>query len=526
MGVKKRMKNPDEMIARDMAGFYADPLGHVMYSYPWTSDATIQVVELAPEYQDRFKSKHGPDVWACEFLDQLGEEIKQRGFNGKQPVKPIRFSTASGHGIGKSALSAWLIKFLMDTRPLCQGTVTAVTADQLKAKTWMQVGKWHNRSVTEHWFDYNTGRGSMSLKHKKKGDEWCCNAQTCREENSEAFAGQHSVSSTSFYLFDEASGIPEKIFQVREGGLTDGEPMVFDFGNPTRNSGRFFENCVGEYKHRFIVRSIDSRSVKITNKALATEMIEDYGEDSDIVKVRVKGVFPSASSAQFISNDDVDACMKRELESTSNAVMLLGVDVARQGDDDSVIYPRCGDDARSFPIEAYNGLDGVQLAGKIANTYNKYVDEGYEVYIFIDFGGGYGGSPVDHLRFLGYNPLEVFTGRKATDEAKYRGKSDEIWGLMKDAIRKGLCLPEPKMKYAADLKKQLTQREYGHTIVGHKIHLEPKQAMKDRGIPSPDIADALAMTYAEVVASSSVLGSNIKKKQQVESEYNPHEQDW
>jgi len=514
-------ESADQMLAAGLATFYANPLGHVMYSYPWEDDSSIQVVKLAPEYADRFECEYGPDVWACRFLDELGAEIKKRGFDGFTPVDPIRFVTASGHGIGKSTLSAWLIKFLMDTRPFCKGTVTAVTADQLRTKTWAEVGKWHKMSLTEHWFDYNTGRGSMSLAHKDYKERWRVDAQTCREENSEAFAGQHSASSTSFYLFDEASGIPEKIYEVREGGLTDGEPMIFDFGNPTRNSGRFFENCMGRYKHRFIVRGIDSRNVAITNKKVAEEMIEDYGEDSDIVRVRVKGTFPAASSAQFISGLDVDNCMAREIEHNSNSALILGVDVARQGNDDSVIYPRCGDDARSFPILRFNGLDGIQLANKVIEAYNDYSMQGYEVHIFVDAGGGYGGSPVDHMRYLGYNPVEVFPGRTATDKEKYRYVSDEMWGKMKDAIKGMLCLPDRKTRHGDDLRSQLTQREFGYVGGGTRIHLEPKSKMKDRGLPSPDIPDALGLTYAYEVAPSSLMMGVQNQKKQVIHEYDP-----
>jgi|TARA_Y100000310_G_scaffold345661_1_gene467883 hypothetical protein len=516
-------KNADAMLAYDLAKFYTDPLGYVMYIFPWSDYEPIQVVKLPNEYADRFECIYGPDVWACRFLDELGREIKDRGFNGREPVDPIRFVTASGHGIGKSTLSAWLIKFLLDTRPFCKGTVTAVTADQLRTKTWSEVGKWHKLSLTSHWFDYNTGRGAMSLAHKKHKESWRADAQTCREENSEAFAGQHSASSTSFYLFDEASGIPEKIYEVREGGLTDGEPMVFDFGNPTRNSGRFYENCEGRYKHRFIVRKIDSRNVAITNKKVAAEMIEDYGEDSDIVRVRVKGEFPAASSAQFISGVDVDDAMSRQLGGHGDAPLILGVDVARQGDDESVIYPRCGNDARSFPIKRYSGLDGIQLAGKIIEQYNDYNGQGFEVHIFIDAGGGYGGSPLDHLRFLGYGPLDVFPGRKANKEQVYRYKSDELWGDMKDSIKSGLCLPEKGSQIGPEIRDQLTMREFGYTISGSKICLEPKSKMKDRGLASPDIIDALAITYAEELAPASVMFGENKKALMVEHEYNPLE---
>lgn len=288
----------DEQLAEDLAHFYDDPLGYVMYVFPWSTDETIQLVKLDKKYEDRFSCEWGPDRWACEFLDDLAYEIRQRHFDGTRSVESIRFSTASGHGIGKSAMVAWLIKFILDTRPYSKGVVTANTSEQLKTKTWAELGKWHRLSLTAHLYDYTAGRGMMSLVRKSDRANWRCDAQTCREENAEAFQGLHAANSTPFFIFDEASGIPDAIWEARAGGMTDGEPMSFDFGNPTRKSGMFFENCIGKFRNRYKVRSIDSRNVSITNKSLFREWAEDRGEDSDFFKVKVKGEFPSAGDLQ------------------------------------------------------------------------------------------------------------------------------------------------------------------------------------------------------------------------------------
>jgi hypothetical protein len=462
-----------------------------MYVFPWDSHPSIQKVELDERYKDRFRSQYGPDRWACEFLDDLGKDIRERGFDGKHTVKPIRYSTASGHGIGKSVLVSWLIKFILDTRPFSKGVVTANTADQLRTKTWAELGKWHSLSLTEHLYDFTSGRGAMALKRKGFGDRWACTAQTCREENSEAFQGLHAADSTPFFIFDEASGIPDKIWEARAGGATDGEPMYFDFGNPTRKSGMFFENCIGQYRHRYNVRSIDSRDVSITNKDLFAEWAADRGEESDFFKVKVRGVFPSAGSLQFINSDLVEAATRRERIIDAHAPLLIGVDVARFGDDETVIYPRIGYDARSFSYAKFSGLDTVQVAGKVINTIREFAMIGKPVTgLFVD-GGGLGAGVVDQLRHLGYNPIEVQFGNKAIDSITYRYRGDEMWGRMREGIDK-LCLPRD-----IDLMAQLTQREYGYTLSGNKMHLEPKDDMKKRGLQSPDIADALALTFAE-----------------------------
>ena len=518
---KQGKATTDEELASLIGRYYDDPLGYVMFVFPWDIYKPIQLVELQSPYKERFpNAKYGPDAWACEFLDDLGREIKSRNFNGHTAVNPIQMATASGHGIGKSVLVAWLIKFIMDTRPFSKGTITANTAEQLKTKTWAEVGKWHKMSMTEAWFIYNSGRGAMNLSHKDHKEEWRCDAQTCREENSEAFAGQHAANATSFYIFDEASAVPDKIFEVREGGTTDGEPMVFDFGNPTRNSGRFFEECAGRFRHRYKVRCIDSRDVAITNKSRIKDWEDDYGEDSDFFKVRVRGMFPSAGSLQFIATALVEEAQLREIAPDDADSLLIGVDVARFGDNESVLYPRIGYDARSWKAERYQGLDTVQLVGKVIEMVRAFRALGKACAgLFVD-GGGVGGGVVDQLRSLGYDVIEVQFGSKPINGKTYRYKSDEMWGNMRDAMPK-LCLPANNQPNGVDLRADLTQREFGYTLTGNKVHLETKKDMVARGVESPDIADALALTFAQHVAP---LHSSLRgQMQSVESEYDPLE---
>ena len=528
--------SPEEQLGEDMAGFYNDPLGYVMYMFPWDEEQSIQLVKLHPEYHERFGDGYGPDKWACEFLDRLGAEIKKRRFDGRVGVAPIRFATVSGHGIGKSTLTAWLIKFILDTRPYSVGTVTAMTAEQLKIKTWSELGKWHRMSLTSHWFDYTSGRGAMALSSNRTDkygeslkEKWKCNAQTCREENSEAFAGQHAASATSFYIFDEASGVPNKIYEVRDGGTTDGESMIFDFGNGTRNSGRFFEECEGDLRHRYIVTSIDSRDVEIASKnEVHQELIDDFGIDSDRVKVRVRGMFPSSGDLQFISMDSVNEAMRREVKQEKDAALVIGVDVARFGDDEAVVYPRIGYDARSFGPKRYNSLDTNQLVGKVIEMVNFFRALELETaMIFVDATGSAGVA--DNLRHLGYPVMDVIFGGGAIDSKRYRYKSDEIWGRMKENMPK-LMLPSHDAHSGYALKRQLTQREFGYMEQGNRIHLESKKDMKARlgGLAaSPDIADALACTFAQDIAPKSFLSSGLlAQARRVVHEYDPLATKW
>jgi hypothetical protein len=486
--------SPEDGLVDDMARFYADPLGFVQFSFPW-GEGTL-------------KGFDGPDDWAVGFLTDIGAAVKAGNFNGSDAIDPLRFSTSSGHGIGKSAMVAWLILWIMSTRPKCKGVVTANTAAQLRSKTWSELSKWWNLSITKHWFVYNGGSmGSLNIYAKADPEGWRFDAQTCEERNSEAFAGNHAASSTSAYIFDEAGGIPDKIFEVREGGLTDGEPMVFDFGNPTRNTGRFRDNMIGRYRKAYNRRFIDSREVKITNKRLIQEWLDTYGEDSDFFKVRVRGQFGSSGALQFIDTDKVRACIEQDVPVQPFDPVVLGVDVARFGDDQSVICVRQGRDAESQGWHKFSGVDTMELSARVVEVANaKRADQ-----IFID-GGGVGGGVVDRCRQLGLDVVEVNFGNKATSPL-YANMRAQCWGNMRAAIYDGIRIPQDE-----DLVSDLTGLEYGYNL-RNLIQLEKKEDAKRRGIASPDLADALSLTYAYPVAPTRMGFTGDVSAVQVE--YNP-----
>ncbi len=208
----------------------------------------------------------GPDDWQAEFLSTLGKELKKRK-DAKEAMSAMRFATIAGHGIGKGALSAWLVLFFLTTRISPQIVATANTQIQLATKTWREVGKWHKMSVMKPWFKWT----ATKLTYIKEPEDWYAVAIPWSEENPEAFAGTHA--DTVIGIFDESSNIPRIIFETFMGALTDAEALIFLFGNPTRNTGYLFD-CFNSQSHRWIKRQIDSRSVKRTNKA---EIRHRYG---------------------------------------------------------------------------------------------------------------------------------------------------------------------------------------------------------------------------------------------------------
>lgn len=467
-------------LAEFVGEFYDDPLGFVECCFPWGEPGPLA-------------DHDGPDAWQRDFLDWLGQEVRSRAFDGVQAVQPIRAAVSSGHGIGKSTLQAWLTVWIMSTRPNCRGTVTANTGAQLDTKTWAAIVHWAKLSITAHWFEINTQR----MYYKGQRESWFCAPQSCAEENSEAFAGQHAADSTSFYIFDEASNVPDAIAEVAEGGLTDGEPMAFLFGNPTKSTGFFYRRCFGSERNRWKVWTIDSRDSKFTNKTQIAEWVQDYGEDSDFVRVRVRGLAPSASDLQFIDSDRVRAAQKRQTMVLPDDPLVCALDMARGGGDDCVFRFRRGNDGRSIPPKRVTGQesrDSMKLVAMATEVLSGMFNGHKVATLFVDATGGSIGGPVaDRLRQLGHqNVIDVQFGGESPDP-KYANMRAYMWGKMRDWLSIGA------IDESARLEQDLTAPGYTHDK-RDRLVLEAKEHMKARGVDSPDDGDALAMTFALSVA--------------------------
>lgn len=495
-------------LADEVSRFYADPLGFVMFAYEWDTDPALRVCKLPEPWNLIYSSEYGPDKWACEFLDELGRKVRERGFDGEHPVDPIREAIVSGHGIGKSAMVAWLVDWIMSTRPYAQGTVTATTAQQLRTKTWAQIARWTKKCITGHWFDVYTGMGTMRMQHKSHPDEWFCQAQSCAEENSEAFAGQHAANSTSFYIFDEASGVPDKIDEVSEGGLTDGEPMKFAFGNGTQSTG-WFPDCFKKMRHRWNTRHIDSRDVQITNKKMLQEWIDDYGLDSDFVKVRVRGMFPSLGVSQFISVRDVDTAFGRHLrpEQYAFAPKILTLDPAWQGDDELVFGLRQG-----LKFEVLLTLPKNDNDIEVANRLARFEDDHQADAVFID--AGYGTGIYSAGQTNGRDWQLVWFSGESPDPGCLNLRA-YMWREARNWLKAGGAIPKDQVLYDDLIGPTTVPRMDG------KIQLESKQDMKRRQLPSPGRGDALALSFAFPVAHKQ-RGDGIPRRQEAQREHDPY----
>jgi hypothetical protein len=463
-------KLDDQVRLLEEIGEYSlDPLGFVKYAYDWG--------------RGQLETSGGPYKWQSEILSLIGGHLQ----NPKTVNIPLRIAVASGHGIGKSGCLSMIVDWAMSTCEDARVIITAGTGMQLKTKTQPEISKWFRLSINEHWFEVKAQ--SITVKNEKHKDSWRADLVTWDANNSEAFAGLHNKRKRIVVIFDEAAAISDVIWDVTQGALTDEETEIIwlAFGNPTQNQGRFAE-CFGSDRARWRTHQIDSRTVEGTNKVELQEWVDKYGEDSDYVRVRVRGEFPRAGSAQFIPHDLVAAARNYKSVGHENLPKILTCDVARFGDNETVIALRQG---RKFEIKAsYRGLDTVQTTERVIEFKIKENPDA----TIID-GDGIGGAVVDGMKHRGYGDklFEFHGGGEPNDGNMFFNKRSECWGYTRDWLAAGAEIPNDPQ-----LERQLTGPTYD--IVRGKVHhgsilLESKQDMAKRGLESPDKGDALAMSF-------------------------------
>ncbi|HHM9769025.1 TPA: terminase [Pseudomonas aeruginosa] len=468
--------DPEQQLIEDIASFTHDPLGFSMYAYPW-GEGELEGVE-------------GPREWQRQVMNDIASHLS----NADTRYQPLMISIASGHGIGKSAEMGMLLNWGMSTCEDCKVVVTANTDNQLRTKTWPEISKWFRLAINRHWFNITATKvASVDPDHT---DSWKADAVPWSEHNTEAFAGLHNKGKRIILIFDEASNIADKVWEVAEGALTDEQTEIIwlAFGNPTRNVGRFRE-CFRKFRHRWVQRQIDSRTVDGTNKDQIAKWAADYGEDSDFFKVRVRGLFPSSSDLQFIGTGLVDASMARVVTEAmvSHAPVVIGVDPSWSGDDEFAIYMRQG--LHSKLIGTYQKSDDdVLMAQRIAQLEDQYKADA----VFVDF--GYGTGIVSAARAMGRNWTLVQFGGASSDPAMLN-KRGEIWNAMKEWLKAGGELNDQQ---TAD---EISAPEYRVKLDG-KIVLEDKAELKKRAGISPNRADALALTFSFPVVKKSFYAGN------------------
>jgi hypothetical protein len=414
---------------------------------------------------------------------------------GAAVMKHRRVAVQSGHGIGKTAFCAAAIIWYLATRPHPAVVATANTEVQLNSKLWREVKKVADGSIIKDWFVWTATRFSLAsdITATAMAIPW-------NENNPEAFAGTHEEYVLG--VFDESSSIPEVIFTTFSGAMTTAGAKWLIVGNPTLNTGYFYEACNGRLKAndtederlgKWVAFTIGSPESSFVTKEWVEEQRATLREDE--FRVRVLGLPPREAPDQFISPELVDEATRRTVQPYHRWPLVLGVDVARQGNDLSVIVPRRG---LIVPdrIRSYHGLSLKQLAWKVAEEIRLWreEDELPPSAVFIEGGGSIGWGVIEELWELGFEIVhDVNPGQASAEKELYANKRCEMWGKMKDWLEQGGQIP-----VNGDLRADLIipKRKPDPAM---KLRLESKDEIRNRTRRSPDYADALALTFAAPV---------------------------
>lgn len=491
----------DDALAEDVAKFYLDPYGFVLYAFDWG--------------KGELSNSTGPDKWQTKYLKSIRDDLHAMRSNPETVNDPLFLATKAGHGVGKSATTAWIALWLMSTRPHFAGVITANTRDQLLRKTWRELAVWHNRCITGHWFKYN----ATSFHHVKYKDTWRFDAIPWSEHNSEAFAGMHNGGRGQAMIFDEASAISDKIYEVAEGAMSDPDAFWFLFGNPTRRSGRFYDawNKFAKRWKKFTVNALDAAAA---NKKRLQEIIEDWGADSDYARVRVFGDFPEQDVSTLIPADIVDAAIARKVFGADRYRPIWGVDVAREGNDKSALCKRRQRELMA-PVKMWSGLNTMQLVAKIKNEWDETPDEDKPASICIDM-IGIGAGVYDRLsemaglgQFGETMILGVNVSESKSADPKFQRLRDQLYWKAREWFDKMDC----SMRFDIHVREGWAEESLEEVVADKqhmnrpicddlrdilfsylpngKIKVEPKSDMKERLGHSPDAGDSFILTFAD-----------------------------
>lgn len=398
---------------------------------------------------------------------------------------------------GKTATLAWVAFWFLSFHRNCRMPVTAPTAHQLFDNLWPEMHLWHRRMPKE-WQDcYKITSDSISITDQEKFRFGV--ARTARKDQPEALQGFHAQDALLFVI-EEASGIPEAVFEPIEGTLSSKNCRMIMVGNPTRRDGYFFESF---HKDRalFTRLTLSCLESTVAEKGYAERMKRKYGEQSTAYRVRVLGEFPLADPLAFMSFDVVDSARFRNNQNADkNAQKTAGLDVARFGDDSNALI--CRQSCEIYHAEEWFGKDLMFTANKAYYLWR----EGLFDVIYVD-ANGMGAGVVDRLKELGVPVVGINVSEASSPrpERFYRLR-DELWGRCWDWFNERnaqFLMPSkerPNVKgvnqdIVEDLIAELTTPYY--EFVGGCIKIESKEKMKARGLESPNLADALCLTFAQ-----------------------------
>lgn len=451
-----------------------------------------------------------PDAWQDDVLEMF-------------PHSP-RLAMKACKGPGKTTVLAWIAWNFLLTRPNPKIAATSISADNLADGLWTEMAKWQARSpLLKSAFTWTKTR----IFANESPEQWWMSARTWPKSGdstaqADTLAGLHA--DYLLFILDEAGGVPDGVMAAADAGLANAgalvdsggqEAHIVMAGNPTHLSGPLYRACSTERSlWRVVEITSDPDDPKRTPRVSvewARQQIQKHGRDNPWVLVNVFGRFPPSSLNSLIGPDEVREAMTRQIPALAPnlAAKVLGVDVAREGDDMSVIFPRQGRVATA--PQTLRNVDSLIGAANVSRKWTAWEADA----CFIDSTGGFGSGWIDQLRVLQRTPVGVHFAGKAMDAQRYANKRAEMYFLTCEWIRDGGCLPN-----IPELVEELTAPTYSF----HKdaFLLEPKESIKARIGRSPDYADGLALTFAYPVTPQWRPGTPGDRSARVRHDYDPY----
>ncbi len=410
-----------------------------------------------------------PEKWQREVLAAIRDGHK-------------RISVRSGHGVGKTTLFAWLTLWGVSCHRDAKLPIAANSQQQLRDTVWSEIAKWHKMMPPELGDQIEIDATRVFMKADPELS--FAVARTCTKENTEALAGFHAA--FLCFLIDEASGIPDVIFEVMLGALSTPDAIVVMCGNPTRTSGYFFDSHHKNRQRWYTIR-VNSEDYPRARGHIE-DIAETYGTDSNQYRVRVLGEFPNAADDVLISLKLVMDATVRDVQAM-DVLPVWGVDPARFGDDRSALCKRRGN-VVDEPIQFWRMRDTMTLAGIIAAEYEKTPVDDRPIEICVDV-IGIGAGVVDRLDEIGLPVRGVNVAESPSTKGNYLRLRDELYFKARDWFEARDC----RLFKDEALISELVEPTFTFTSAG-KLVVEQKDQVKKRGLPSPDLAEAFILTFA------------------------------
>jgi len=440
----------------------------------------------------------------------------------QDPRLKRHFSIRSGHGIGKSAMTSWIVLWFLFCYFMAQVPVTAPTASQMHDVLWKELAIWIHRMPEDVASIYDWSQGYVRIKYEP--ESWFARAKTSSKENTEALAGVHA--DHVLIAVDEASGVPEQVFNTAEGALTSGNVLVVLISNPTRTIGYFYDS---HHKNSsdWQTFNFNCEEAPLVDRKYITRQAKRHGVTSDEYRIRVRGDFPGEDMMdqggymQLIPRNRIQVTPSLGIDDMFLGAKKLAIDPSGEGTDTCEFVLR--DQFRAKVIKTLNTTNDTEIAMWIVKFADQYDLRSQDIIIE---GFGKGADAAKKVAVTSKGRLSIYVvlpGNQPKYEEEINGQYFRRFPTEHDEDYKDLFLNiRATMNWRmrqwllgggqlidnnteqCEWAEEITGNLYKRSLQGNTIQMMPKAEMNKKGIKSPNKSDALALSFLTDVLPSNV----------------------